>query len=167
MTHQASTAALAAERITQDLLAMGAVHHALSQARLQGMQGQLVLHVLSYADPLALAIIDRLQEEGAVAPEVVSADKAEQQAQAMPGCLLMVLEAPASEALVAELLPAACRADVISSTRMARQLGRIMLVVVAAGRVVGVLAEPSRGMSMGAAERERQRRADRRRRAGR
>ena len=167
MSTQSTMAARAAYRITQDLLGMGAVQDALDEARQQGLEGQLVVHVLSYADSLALAIIDRLQQEGAVRPEMVSADKAYQQAHAMPGCLLVVLEAAASQQLVAALLPDGCRSDVIGSMQAAKKLGWLMLVVVIAGRVLGVLAEPGGGMSTGAAERERQRRADRSRRLSR
>jgi hypothetical protein len=170
MSTQAATAQRVAERMARDLLDMGAVEHALDDARQQGLEGQLVVHVLSYADSLALAIIDQLREEGAVSPEVLSADKAHQQTHAMPGCLLVVLEARASQDLVAALLPDGCRSDVIGSIRAAKQMGWLMLVVVAAGRVLGVLAHPGAaaaqgsGMSTGAAERERQRRADRSRR---
>jgi hypothetical protein len=172
MSTQAATAQRVAERMARDLLDMGAVHHALAEARRQGLEGHLVVHVLSYADSLALAIIDQLRQEGAVSTEVLSADKAHQQTHAMPGCLLMVLEAAVSQEVVAALLPDGCRADVINSITTAKRMGWLMLVVVAAGRVLGVLLEPgapAKGsqMSKGAAERERQRRADRSRRLSR
>ena len=175
MSADAATAARVASRMVQQLLDMGAVEHAIQEGRQRGLRGQLVVHVLSYADELACVIIDALREGGGVSGEVLSADKAYQQAYAMPGCLLLVIEAPASRDLVTALLPEACRSDVANSITMAEQLHRILLVVVAAGRVVAVMADAActcaecqaSRMSMGAAQRERQRRADRSRRLGR
>lgn len=173
MSAEAATAQRVAERLARRLLDTGSVSHAMQEARQQGLRGQLVVHVLSYADQLACEILEALSEGGAVSSQVVSADKAYQQAHAMAGCLLLVLEAADSEQLVSAVLPDACRPDVIRSIQAAKQMGCPMLVVVAAGRVIGVLAEPGEPAAQGiqasdqAAERERQRRATRTRRLSR
>jgi hypothetical protein len=172
MSTQAATAERAARHMVATLLHTGTVQEALREARRQGIKGQLVVHVLAYADELATMIIDALCRHGLASRQVVSQDKAYQQEAGMPGCLLVVTDAARSCELITAVLPEACEFDVRQSIQDARTLGRIMLLVLTAGRVMGVMAEEGCGCAQclaggaagGPGERERQRRAQRARR---
>lgn len=163
-----------AVQMVAEALDAGAIREAVHEARARGLGGQLVVHLLAYADTLGSMMVDVLRGGGMVAPQLLAEDQAYQQTHGLSGFLVVATDARDSADVIAGLSVGGDEAAVLGTYQAADAAGLVPVIVVAAGRIVGVMTDQAcgcaacrRGRVPSAGDAERARRADRRRRAGR
>lgn len=156
--------------IVRSAVSMGVLTECMHTATQQGI-GDVVLHLLSYTDPLAGAMIESMREAGLVNDEQLGRDKAWQQEHCLPGFTMMAMEARWAAKLLCELMPEGDAERMRRGITQAKDAGLVVVVVVAAERILGTMLDVactcSQCTGQSPAQAERERRANRARGQGR